>query len=65
MAVNYECNNVQHIFLNVTGTLHHIMQYYQISILGKKIKFLSNYLQGEEREREKSNIKTCAFKNTM
>lgn len=49
MAVNRECNNVQHIILNVTGALHYIMQNYWINILGTRLNFLSNRMRGRER----------------
>lgn len=57
MAVNRECNNVQHIILNVTGALHYIMQHRRI-----RIKFLSRL---DARGGDRVIPKDCALRNTM
>lgn len=47
MAVNRQCNNVQHIILNVTGALHYIMQHYRINI-GMRLNFCQTGNKGEK-----------------
>lgn len=66
MAVNRECNNVQHIILNVTGALHYIMQHRRINILGLRLNFYQAECEGAtERYQSAALPKIQCDRNTI